>query len=142
MPEIVASNALIEERAVKLRELLNAGHALCLFQNDFKPLVSSALFDFTEATFPGYLPKNLNGAFGIPKKVIDGEWQTTSIKFTWTCTGDWPAKVYGWFVRGGGKVKLSHRFFLPVTMIAGQEVIVRVDAQVWSITAIPRRAGV
>jgi hypothetical protein len=135
MGEIVPSNALILERAEKLRLLFNTGHSLHLFQNDIRPTAATSLKAFSECNFDGYLPVTLQGKFAEPKKVIDGEYHTLASACVFTATIADEQTCFGWYVRDQKNVKLSHRFSLPIKILIGTRISVRVDGQVWS-TAI------
>jgi len=136
MIEIVASNVLILERAQRFRELLNVGHSLHLFKNPFQPKPQSKLSEFSESIFPGYLIINLDGKFGAPKKVKDGEYQSESLSLTFTCTGPTNEVCYGWLIRDNFNVKLSHKFFVPVPLGTGKVITFKVDAQVWATSIL------
>jgi len=133
--EIIASNDLLKERAESLRLLFDAGHSLRLFENDFEPLVSSVIGAFSEATYVGYARVNMAGKWKAVFKVIDGEWQFSSLDITYTATGPSNVSVFGWYLVGDGKVKISCRLPFPVLMTTGKSVTVRADVLTWA-TAI------
>jgi len=133
--EIIASNDLLKERAESLRLLFDAGHSLRLFENDFEPLVSSVIGAFAEASYPGYARVNMAGQWRAVFKVIDGEWQFSSNDVTFTSTGPSNVSVFGWFLVGSNKVKLSCRLPFPVLMTTGKSLTVRADVLTWA-TAI------
>ena len=133
--EIIASNDLLKERAESLRRLFDAGHSLRLFENDFEPLVSTVIADFAEASYVGYARVDMAGKWRAVFKVKDGEWQFSSNDVTYTATGPSNVSVFGWFLVGSGKVKLSCRLPFPVLMSTGASVTVRADVLIWA-TAI------
>lgn len=134
--EIVASNDLLKERADKMRELFNNGHALRLFQNDLVPLPKHKIGDFIESAYPGYARVNMAGKWKAVFKVEDGQFQFSSNDVVFAATGASVEKAFGWYLVGDGKVKLSCRLPFPNVMTLGAPVTVRIDCIVWAASIL------
>jgi hypothetical protein len=132
MAALVASDALIEARVTTLQTLLNSGHTLRLFANDFTPDPASVLGDFTESSFTGYAPESLSGLFGSPVKITDGEWQIQTDPIPFSCSGGSPQVVYGAYVDDGADVIFSARFDAPITMTSGASFTLQLSPQGWA----------
>jgi len=141
MGGIVASNSLLHERADRLSDLLNVGHSLHLFQNTINLTPATAVGNFVEAGFPGYLPTNLNTKFGLGVKLVDGAWTTTCAPQLFTCTADYEVKCQGWYIQDQFTLKFSHRFPFPITMNAGRVLTLRLQIEVWGLTVACDVAG-
>jgi hypothetical protein len=116
---LIPSNALLLAEANFVRSVLNSGHSLRLFSNDFLPDAASALGDFEEAFYGGYARRSLVGSFGAPTKVQDGQYQIQSEPIPFECTSSPTATVYGCFVTDGLVVKYSCRFAVPIVFSVG-----------------------
>lgn len=134
--EIVASNELLKERSEDMRTLFDSAHALRLFTNDFKPTPASKIGDFAEATFPGYAAVAMAGKWKPVFKVIDGEYQFSSKEVTWQATAANQQLIFGWYLTGSGKVKLSCRLPFGHSMNYPQRLTVRVDCQTWAASIL------
>jgi hypothetical protein len=134
--EIVASNALLLDRANDLRSLLDTSHAIWLFKNDFRPTPKHILTDFVESSFPGYTRQALAGEWNPVFKVIDGEYQFSSHDFSWFPTGPTNELCYGWYVTDGIDVKLSSRLPFPMLMTVGASLTIRIDVQNWALSLL------
>lgn len=134
--EISASNAVLEQVAGGLRASLNWGHVLRLYVNDYEPTPASVLSDFAEATFPGYAEFDLTDQWEDVYKIVDGEYQFATPVIPFLSTGASVEVVYGWFIVGGSKVKLSGRFLDSTLMSSGVSLPARVLVQTWAMSAL------
>ena len=110
-----------EGRVVLVNNLLAGGTleawSLRLFKNNYTPLVTSVLADFTEADFTGYSAKTLTrsqtgstwGAASITSDISQSEYGTDQ---SFTYTGATSQSVYGWYIVGAtsGKVIIAHKW--------------------------------
>jgi hypothetical protein len=129
--EIVASNVLLKDRAENLRTLFSSGHSLRLYQNDLKPTPADTLVRFIEASYVGYERVNMDEQWKAVLKIIDGQYQFSSKDQLYLGGGSPTAPVYGWYLVGENKVKLSCRLPFPVFLGSGKRLTVRVDVIVW-----------
>jgi len=127
MGEIVPANAFLNANMGLTRGMLNAGHWLYLFTNDFQPTYASILADFTEATFGGYVPRNLANLFAAPIKMFDGHYVLPFPTQIYTVTDNTVETVFGWYIRNGGSVRLSARLAIPVPVTIGLSFAVGVE---------------
>lgn len=137
MSALVASNALLLNRATSLRTLLNSGHFLKLFRNNFLPTPADSLGSFVEADFGGYASVDLTGQFGAPLKVVDGEYQIATPAYTFSCTGAPNNSVYGAYVTDGFDVKYSFVFAAPIIVSNGTIFTVQISPQEWALSILP-----
>lgn len=136
MTGIVASNALLHERADRLADLLNSGHSLHLFQNNITLKPSTVVGNFIEAGFPGYLPTNLNNKFGLGVKLVDGAYSSTCTPQIFTCTADYEVPCLGWYIQDQFTLKFSHRFPFPLIMTTGRILTLRLQIEVWGLCSV------
>jgi len=134
--EIVAANAFLSERANTLKTFFNSNHSLRLFTNDVNPKPAMALSAFSEATFPGYARVNMAGKWKAVFKVIDGEYQFSSLDVTFAATGASNETVYGWMLVGGSTLKLSCKLPFGKLMTVGQVVTIRIDCITWAASIL------
>lgn len=134
--DIVASNALLKQRAESLRAILNADHAVWLFQNNFRPGPQHIFTDFIESTFPGYARKTLVGEWKDVLKIKDGEYGFTSFDLTFTPTAASAEDCFGWYITDGVAVKLSARLPFPYRMTLGNPLTIRIDVNVWATSVL------
>lgn len=137
MNQLVASNVLLLDRADALRTLLNSGHTLRLFQNDFVPLSQDSLGSFSEATFMGYAAASLSADFAAPVKIIDGEYQISGTFHTFACTGGSSQTIYGAYITAGSDWKFAIRFDAPLVITNGVSFAVQMNPQDWAKSIIP-----
>jgi len=103
----------------KLRDLyLSASTFMHLFKNNYSPVETSVLGDFTESTFPGYaagLSAWNTAAFlnGSGKAEIDADSATV-----FTCSGSASESAYGYYVMDPTDTELlwAERFASPVVI--------------------------
>jgi len=110
------SNALLKDRAEKLRTLFNSDHTMRIFANDFIPTPASVLADFTEASFTGYSPVPMLNKFKPPAKIKDGIYEIAAPGHVFLCTGGPPQTVYGVYLSNGIDVQMFERFSKPIIM--------------------------
>jgi hypothetical protein len=132
MNQIVTSNALLSDRADSLRTLLNSGHFLRLFSNNFTPVPQSSLGSFTEAAFTGYAAASLSADFAVPTKVQDGEYQIASTFHTFNCTSGSSSMAYGAYITAGSDWKFAILFDTPITVTSGFSFAVQMNPQDWA----------
>ena len=135
--QLVASNVLLLDRADALRTLLNSGHTLRLFSNDYTPLSQDSLGSFAEATFTGYAAVGLSAAFAAPVKVQDGEYQISTTFYVFTCTGGSTTMCYGAYITAGSDWKFAIRFDTPITVNNGTSFAIQINPQDWAKSIIP-----
>lgn len=129
MPTPVLSNALLVARAGTLATLLNNGHKLKLYSNNYTPTPSSPITAFVECNFQGYLAADLTGAFGAPSFVVDGQYQISTGFFTYTCSGGAGQTAYGWWIDDGTNLKMAQQFDTPVSITLGSPYQLQVQPQ-------------
>lgn len=132
--QVVASNAEVRERALSLRQRVNAGHVLRLFTNDVTPLPALLLSDYIEAGFPGYVRVDLARKFSPAVKVIDGKFQFDTPELTFTCSGATSETVFGWLIVWDEKLMFSLRLNTPVIMAPGVSVAGVIQLQEWALS--------
>jgi|KBSMisStaDraftv2_1062788.scaffolds.fasta_scaffold26870_3 hypothetical protein len=139
MGTIVDSNKALQLMIDYLRgTLLNTANTyLRLFKNNFTPTPASVAGDFTEADFTGYAAVQVNSKFGSPYKVIDGEYQTDSSAFSYSCSGGSSQNLYGWYLTwfdGSTTWVLKSGVFASVfAMASGGSLNVQVSPQMWAL---------
>lgn len=139
MGSIIDSNKTLQLVIDYLRgTLLNTANSYVkLFHNNFTPTPASVLGDFTEATYTGYAAIQVNSKFGSPYKVIDGEYQTDSSAFSYSCTGGSSQTVYGWYLTwfDGSTtwVLKSGVFSTPFVMTTGASFNIQISPQEWAL---------
>lgn len=136
MSVLVASNALLLDRASSLRSLLNSGVFLRLFTGP--PVISPAdvLADFSEATFAGYAGEDLAGDFGAPSKIQDGAYRINSVAKTFTCSGAPFETVLGCYLDNGTDVLFSSLFDSPILVANGTSFQVSISPQDWALVIV------
>jgi hypothetical protein len=74
------------------------GYTLHLYTNNYTPVTTSVIGNFTEATFTGYAPVALSGwtSPGVTAHVAS----TTANPITFVATGAYQS-IYGWYVTDG-----------------------------------------
>lgn len=100
----------------------SAGFSLRLFENDFTPDETSVLANFVQATFPGYVAKDLHASvWGAPS--LSGAVATSIYPHqTWTASDPGPT-VYGWYIVDiTGKVVAKARYPTPAVILLGTVV--------------------
>ncbi len=133
----VVSNYHLNLQTAALRAVLNIGHTLRLFKNNFTPTPANVLSDFTQADFVGYAGQSLNGVFAAQTKITDGEYQTQAASQTFAFSSGSAQTVYGWYIDDGVGVRYSYHFDNPVNMTAGVSLVITVQAQDWSYSIVP-----
>lgn len=128
----VASNYFLQARATTLQTLLNSSQTLRLFSNNLNPTPANVLTDFTEATYAGYAGVSLNGQFGAPTKVQDGEYQIASGTYTFNGPATGSQTIYGWYISDGTGVNFSGVFPAPITMTSGVSFTLQISPQTWA----------
>jgi hypothetical protein len=134
--EIVASNALLKDRATNLRTLFDSGHSLRLYKNDLhpKPEISSATY--VEASFDGYARINMAGKWRAVAKGQDGMFHFSSLDCQFTATGTEAEVIHGWMLFGPLGVVLACRLPFPVSMVIPKVLTVRCDVLVWDAATL------
>src|SRR5262249_6769063 len=109
---VMCEDARLACMEVKVPDYLNT-LTIRLFKNNYTPVVTSVLGDFTQATFPGYAADTLND-FGAPYINADSEAQSDTGVHTFTCTGvpsGGSQSIYGWYTEDtGGALGPAVRF--------------------------------
>lgn len=136
MSALVASNALLLDRATSLRTLLSTGITLRLFTAPSALSPATLLAAFTEANFGGYSGQSLAGDFGVPVKIQDGEYQINSSAKTFTCSGSPSNTVLGLYLDNGTDVLYSSLFDSPISVSSGVTFTVSISPQDWSLSII------
>lgn len=83
---------------LRAKRTILVGAKIHLYQNDYTPVHDSAVSDFTEANFPGYMAQNLS-SWGYPylNAAFQGEIDHPIV--TWLMTGSSPTNnIYGYYV--------------------------------------------
>jgi hypothetical protein len=71
---------------------------LRLYVNDFAPIATTVLADFTEAGFPGYASKQIGALFPFPVNNADDQAESTCPLQTFSATSqDTSDVVHGWY---------------------------------------------
>lgn len=95
MPDLVATDILIRNRANALRALVNADSFGLLFVQPVVLTPATVLSDLTLASFPGYAPINLAGLWMAPVKEQAGKYFVVCPTQTFTCSAASTEVVYG-----------------------------------------------
>lgn len=93
-----------------------------LYKNNYTPIDTTTLADFTESTFAGYVAIPLvRTTFGAPALVGNVAYSTYPSVPTFVCTAGGPELCYGWYLTGdvSGKVYAAARFDVTRSMAAG-----------------------
>ena len=139
MGGIIDSNKQLQDMIDYLRgTFLNTANTYVrLFKNNFTPDPASVLADFTEANFTGYAAIQVNAKFGTPYKVIDGEYQTDSSPFAFTCTSGSSQTTYGWYLTFYDGVNTTVRksgvFASPLVFVPGASFNIQLSPQEWAL---------
>ena len=136
MSVLVASNALMLQRAQTLQTLLNSGHWFALFSNDIDPTPATMLPEFLEANFSGYSPFDLTDQFAAPIREVDGEYVLTGNTGFFGCESG-TQTIYGGYIHDGVDVKLSQRFDNPLDLTAGSSFTVPLVVQDLALSILP-----
>lgn len=99
-----------------------------LFTNNYTPLESSVVSDFTQATFTGYAAIQLT-SWSTPA-YSSGKARTSNAVITFTNTGGSSATIYGYYVTDSGNTNL---FFAerdplgPITLNPGDSYAITIE---------------
>lgn len=118
MPTPLWSNPLLLARAGTLRTVLNSGHTLRLFVNNFLPDPASPLAYFIEATFSGYAPIPLTSLFPAATQVRNGQYELDSGILVFSCTGGSSQTIFGWYIDDGTDMVACQLLDVPVVICA------------------------
>lgn len=125
----VAGNAQLARELMATVATLNANHNLRLFVNDVTPTPAMTAATFVEASFPGYVPVNLNNQWMVPMMEEDGKIVTMTgpHDFERTATGV-TQLAYGAYVTDLSlSPVLAARFELPISFTN--------DGDTWQVAA-------
>jgi len=142
MGSIIDSNKQLQDVIDYIRgTFLNTANSYVrLFKNNFTPTPANVVGDFTEATFTGYAAVQVNSKFGSPYKVIDGEYQTDSSAFTFSCSGGSSQTVYGWYLTffdgAVTTVRKSGVFTTPFVMTTGASFNIQISPQEFALSIL------
>ncbi len=134
--ELIASNALLKDRATLLRTYFDAGHSLRLFNNDLHPKPEFSTATYVEAGFTGYARVSMVGKWNLVAKGQDGMYHFKSKDCSFTSTDTQGEFVYGWFLVGPLGVVLACRLPFPVLMQTPQVLAVNCDVMVWDAATL------
>lgn len=123
MPAALWSNPLLLARAGTLQALLNSGHKLHLFSNNFTPDPTTPISSFVECTFPGYVAIDLTGLFTGPTLVQNGQYQLTTGTLAFGCTGLPGQTIYGWWIDDGTNMKACQLLDTPFPITPGVDYL-------------------
>lgn len=96
-----------------------------LFSNDYTPVPSSVLSDFTEAGWTGYFRETINRAGWNAAVLVSGlASMTYGSTFEWTNNSGAPVTVYGWYAVNPATavVQIAERFGVTRTIAAGAKL--------------------
>ena len=97
-----------------------------LFKNDFTPTPGTVVGDYTEATYPGYLPGTIVNADWLPVAVaahVASITNSTKTEFFANNAGFVSQVIYGYWVEDdSGTYQYGERFALPKTIEPGDEL--------------------
>jgi len=101
MPGVLATTGAVFQLSI-LRNAAIEDTFLChLYKNDYVPHKGSVASDFTEATFDGYSPQNLN-AWSSPLIDPNGDALSVEAIHTWTKSSGGVANyIWGYYVTDG-----------------------------------------
>lgn len=138
----ICSNHLREVIQGDVVTLLDTLHAVRLFTNDFQPIPSSVLADFTEATFDGYAAKAIANATGFRDPAtgdLDVQGEVASEAYIAGAAIAGPQTVYGWYITLailGTEWIAAGRLDEPITVAAENDGVVLPDL-IGAIRAAP-----
>lgn len=135
--DIVAHNLHLSERCGTLRTILNSGHTLRLYRNNFTPVQATVLADFTECNLAGYAGLSLAAQFGAPTQVVTGKYQTASGVNLFTTSDAGGQTIYGWYIDDGAIVRFSKNYLAGVTFSLAIPLAIQVLARVYSRSPLP-----
>lgn len=120
------SDLAIQQKTDFMRSLFTAPPTyLRLFQNNFSPAPANTISDFVEATYAGYVQREISGVIGAKSQIIAGEWHFFSPVETYPAPSSGASQtIYGWYIVAsvvafGVYVVCSARFDSPVVMSVG-----------------------
>jgi len=113
------------DKALKDALSTDESFSLRLFQNDYTPINTTTLTDFTEADFTSYARKTLTRA-GWKAAALNASNEAEaeySAEQSWTC-GATGGDVYGYYVVGAtsGKILWCERFEQSRSLLVGDEL--------------------
>lgn len=140
MGGVVASNTTVNATLIWLiTSFLETGYVLKLFKNDITPVPNYNVGDFEQATYGGYANVTLDSSkWGSIFKVVDGEYQSDSIDFSYESTGSPTNTVYGFWVEDedGNDWVLAGKFPAAVVMAPGAKFVLNISPQTWALSII------
>jgi len=136
MSDLIASNALLLDRATSLRTRLNTGVTARLFTGPTAISPANVLADFSEANYGGYVGQSLAGLFGTPAKIQDGEYQINAVPLTFGCTGTPDNTVRGLYLDDGTDVLFSALFDSPISFTNGVSITLVISPQDWALAIL------
>lgn len=113
------SDFILNARAATLQTILNSGHTLHLFSNNFPPTPATPLSSFIECTFGGYVPLSLAGLFTGPTQVQPGQWQLDSGLLSFPCSMSPGQTIYGWWIDDGTNLVACQLIDAPFAIAPG-----------------------
>jgi hypothetical protein len=110
--------------AIRDDTLFVGGYIVGLYSNNYTPVNSSVLADFTTASFTGYSVVPLARLDFAPPVILSNvAYITSSVTPIYDCTGGAPETIYGWFMADASltHVIAAQRFDVPRVMSTGTE---------------------
>lgn len=129
----ICSNHLREVIQGDVVTLLDTLHAVRLFTNDFQPIPSTVLADFTEATFDGYAAKAIVNAAGFRDPAtgdLEVNGSVADEVFLAGAAIAGPQTIFGWYITLailGTEWIAAGRLDVPITVAAEGDGVVLPD---------------
>jgi len=119
MSQFITSNEFLSTCLADLTATRLDPTDLRLFTNVNVPQPDSALPDFQEAFFPGYMVQILTSTWQAPVKISEGVYALVADDGNFNPTGNGTLPVTGWLVRSGGVPLFWGVFDSPIFVISG-----------------------
>lgn len=103
------------------------------------PGPGSVYTDFTEATYPGYAPKPLEGLLSSPVQVVAGQYQSSTSQLGFATSGAGPYAVLGWGLVNHytGVLFCFEVFDQPWQLTPGNPLVLEIQLNQWSRSVLP-----
>jgi len=136
LPELVSLNRVLKLQADSLHARLSSICFVQLFNNPAFPTPGSLRDDFTRASYVGYTPQTLSGAFTLPIKLLDGVYVLTTPAIPWHVIEANDQVIYGWFIQDDEGLLFAQSFDQPIVLTDGLDFSFTITIQLGSITVL------
>lgn len=131
MAGIIVSGGAYEFVHAYSQYIVDQGMEVRLYKNNYTPVITSTLGNFTAATFPGYTPQVISGAttrLGETGTVGQDEEVLPLVVFTRT-SGAGSETIYGYYLysSAAGDLMGAEKFIVPIVIATlGQSILISI----------------